>query len=85
MVAIASLALPFHTIRIDFILALPISSPEQYNSILTVTDKFSKAKLLIPGRDDMTARQWANKLLTYLRLCNWGIPKATISDRDAKF
>ena len=83
--AIASLALPFHTICMDFILALPISGLDRFNSILTVTDKFSKAKLLIPGRDNMTAKQWASRLLTYLKLCNWRIPKATISDRDAKF
>ena len=69
----------------DFIVALPPSGPRLFNSILTVTDKFTKGKLLIPGRDDMSARDWAVQLLDYLRLCNWGIPKTTISDRDPKF
>lgn len=85
MVAITSPALPFHTICMDFIVALLTSGTARYNSILTVTDKFSKAKLLIPGRDDMSAKDWAVQLLDYLRLCNWGIPNATISDRDPKF
>ena len=85
MVAIALPALPFHTICIDFIVALPQSGPNSYNSILTVTDKFSKSKLLIPGREDFSAKDWASRLLDYLRLCNWGIPTATISDRDLKF
>lgn len=85
MVCITSPFLPFHAICMDFILALPSSGPEGYNSILTVTDKFSKGKLLIPGREDMSAKEWATSLLDYLRLCNWGIPKATISNRDVKF
>ena len=85
MVAITSPAVPFHTICMDFIVALPPSGPRSFNSILTITDKFSKGKILIPGRDDMTAKDWATQLLNYLRLCNWGMPRATISDRDPKF
>lgn len=80
MMPITSPPLPFHTICMDFILALPASSREGFNCILTVTDKFSKEKLLIPGREDMSAKDWATRLLDYLKLCNWGIPKATISD-----
>ena len=85
MVAITSPPTPFHTICMDFIVALPASEPEHFNSILTVTDKFSKAKLLISGQKSMNASEWAARLLDYLRLCNWGIPRATISDRDQKF
>lgn len=80
MMAITLPALLFYTICIDFIVALPPAGMAQFNSILTVMDKFSKAKLLIPRRDNMSARDWAVQLLDYLRLCNWGIPKATISD-----
>ena len=85
MAAITSPTLPFHTICMDFIVALPPSGGAKFNSILTVTDKFSKCKLLIPGRDDESAKYWGKQLLNYLRLCNWGIPKAIISDRDPKF
>ena len=77
--------IPFHTIAMNFIVALPVEGPELYNALLTVSCKFSKAKIFIPGRDDYSAADWAILLLTYLRLCNWGIPRATISDRDAKF
>ena len=69
----------------DFIVALPPSGTEQFNSILTVINKFSKGKILIPRQDDVSARQWAIQLLNYLKLCNWRIPNATISDRDPKF
>ena len=50
--------IPFHTITIDFIMALPISSPEGYNVIMTVTDKFTKRIGFIPGKDTWTAEQW---------------------------
>jgi len=47
---------PFHTLTIDFILALPvIKAPETYKTIMSVTDKFSKTVTLISGRDTMTA------------------------------
>ncbi len=76
---------PFHTLTIDFILALPLSKPDKYNTIMSVTDKFSKAITLIPGRDTMTAEDWAIALLDRLALLNWGLPRAIISDRDRKF
>ena len=85
MIAITSPPLSFHTICIDFILALSLSSPGHLTSILTVIDKFSKKKLLIPGQKDISSAEWAKQLLHYLRLGNWGIPKVTINDQDAKF
>lgn len=69
----------------DFIVALPVKGPELYNALLTVSCKFPKAKIFILGRDDYSAADWAILLLTYLCLCNWGIPRAAISDCDAKF
>jgi hypothetical protein len=44
-------AIPFHTIAMDFIVALPVTkAAEGYNSLLTITDKFLKRVLLIPGQ-----------------------------------
>ena len=74
---------PFHTITIDFILALPSSG--DFNAVMSVTDKFSKRVTLIPGKDDWTAAQWAEALLDQLWLADWGLPKVIISDRDRKF
>ena len=85
MNAIAMLMFYFHTICIDFIMALPISSSEKYNNTLIVINKFSKKKLLILGPKNMIAKSWVDQLLDYLRLCNWSISKAMISDRDLKF
>ncbi|KAI0997351.1 hypothetical protein K3495_g10832 [Podosphaera aphanis] len=76
----------FHTITIDFILCLPVSTDgNKFDAILSVTDKFSKAVTFIPGGKNWTASQWATALLDRLSLINWGLPRIIISDRDRKF
>ena len=48
---------PFYTLTIDFILVLSvIKAPETYETIMSVTDKFSKAVTLISERDTMTVK-----------------------------
>jgi hypothetical protein len=85
---------PFHTIAMDFILSLPeipavapwkIEGHDIFDSMMTVTDKFSKKTLLIPGHTTYTAENWAEILFRMLLLADWGIPSAIISDRDRKF
>lgn len=75
----------YYTIRQDFIMALPKSSPEKYDCLLTVTDKFWKKLTLIPGRETYRAKDWAVALLDHLIISDWGLPKVMISDRDPKF
>lgn len=75
---------PFHTISIDFILALP-QTAEGFNCALSVTDKFSKRISVIPGKVTWNAEQWADALIDRLWIMDWGMPKAIISDRDKKF
>jgi hypothetical protein len=74
----------FHTIVIDFILALPVA-PDGDDCLLTFTCKASKTKLLIPGKTTWTAERWGKALLAKLLENNWGVPCKTISDRDKKF
>ena len=81
---IDSPAVPFHTISIDFILALPVSR-EGFDAVLTVTEKFSKRITLIPGKSTWTAKDWANALIERLWIADWGTPKVILSDRDRKF
>ncbi|PFH55403.1 hypothetical protein XA68_18403 [Ophiocordyceps unilateralis] len=95
LVPIQSPAIPFHTIAMDFVTGLPTVPSENlpwlqpagmfFNSLLTVTDKFSKMCILIPGHEVFTAEEWAWRLFHELMRCNWGIPKRIISDRDPKF
>ena len=75
---------PFHTITIDFILALPTSRNGE-DTIMSVTDKFSKRVTFIPGVETWTAEDWAKSLLQHLQLLDWGLPRVIISDRDRKF
>ena len=80
---IATPAIPFHTVAVDFIVALP--DCQSYNSLMTVTCKSTKQNLLIPGAETWSAGDWANIFLTNLVGHDWGIPSAIISDRDSKF
>lgn len=75
---------PFHTITMDFVVALPMTA-EGCDCLLTVTDKFSKRALIVPGRTTYDAAEWADLLLAALIREGWGVPLATISDRDSKF
>jgi hypothetical protein len=76
--------IPFHTITIDFIMALPLSS-EGYDQNMIVTDKFTKRNGIIPGKSTWTAEEWGVALIRHLQTTDWGYPKVIISDRDRKF
>ena len=46
----------FHTLTINFILILSLSKSDKYNTIISVTDKFSKAITLILNQDIITTK-----------------------------
>src|SRR4051794_23056635 len=73
---------PFATITLDFIVALPMSSAES-DALLTITDKFSKYVKLIPGKMTFTAKEWATRYFAEV-FKDWGSPQTVISDRDLK-
>ena len=77
-------AIPFHTIAMDWIVALPVTRAG-FNTLLTITCKFTKRILLIPGVDTWDTATWAEVILTALMGHDWGIPAAIISDRDTRF
>ena len=81
--------LPFKTVTLDFITNLPkcasiLAPGDVFDKLLTVTDKFSKAVILIPGKSTWGAEEWA---IAYHRdvYKRWGWPLAFISDRDPIF
>jgi len=80
---------PFDTITIDLITDLPPCSHEgsanKFDTIMTVTDKFSKAVRFIPGRKDWSAASWAVRFYDDIVLNGWGFPRTIISDRDKRF
>ncbi len=76
-------AMPFTTIALDFITKLPIS--QGYDSILTITDHdCSKAIILIPCHEEITAEGVAGLLIKYL-FVRFGLPMKMISNRDPRF
>jgi len=80
---------PFDTIAIDLTTDLPPCSREGsadiYDTIMTVTDKFSKAVRFIPGRKDWSAIQLSKHFYKDVVLSGWGFPHTIISDRDTRF
>jgi hypothetical protein len=74
--------LPFTSIAMDFIVKLPTS--HGYDSILTITDTFSKACIFIPCNETIDAIETALLYATYI-LPHFGLPSRIISDRDPHF
>ena len=81
---IQSPPMPFFTLILDFVLALPVSK-EGYNALMSVTYKFSKRVTLIKGKDTFTAKDLVHAFLARLDLVDWGLPRELITDRDPKF
>jgi hypothetical protein len=63
---------PWNLVTMDFIVKLPPSTPSRgmkpesqvYDSILTITDKLTRLVRLVPGREDWTAKEWAQAYFT---------------------
>jgi transposase InsO family protein len=66
----------------DFIVKLPIS--KTYDTILTITDTFSKASILIPCNETIDATGVAQLYANYV-LPHYGLPLCIILDRDPHF
>jgi hypothetical protein len=78
------MTLSFHTVTIDFVIALSITSTEE-NAFLIIIDKFFKRISIIAEKNTWNALEWARAWLNALQRENWGISKAIIFDRDSKF
>jgi hypothetical protein len=73
----------FHIITIDFILAL--SDIDKHDCAMFVICKFSKRICLIFEKISWKTRDWVLTLLFRLKILNWELSKAIISDKDSKF
>jgi len=73
-------------ITIDFITKLPPTKlhDEFYDTILTTTDKVSRAVIFSPGKETWTAAEWADVLLRDV-VRRWGVPLSIISDHGSVF
>ena len=73
---------PFTSIAMDFIVKLLTS--ESYDTVLTITDTFSKASIFIPCNKSINAEQTAKLYATYV-LPHYGLPTHIISNCDPHF
>jgi hypothetical protein len=80
---------PFDTWSIDLVTDLPPCNLKHvditYDTVMTITDKYSKAVRFLPGRKDWSATDWAEAIHERVSLNGWGYPRAIISDRDKRF
>ena len=74
---------PFHTMTVDLITDL--LEDEGCDTIMTVTDKFTKAVKFLPGRKDDSSKDWSLAFYDPVVNAGWGYPRVLISDRDPRF
>ena len=58
---------------------------EGFDSVLTITDKFTKRITYIIDKSTWKAKDWAIALLNRLSIADWGLLKIMLIDRDPKF
>ena len=82
--SIKSQVLPFHTVIINFIVALP-EAKNGMNAVFIITNKFFKRISLIFEKITWSASEWARPWLDIIQKEKWNLPRAIFSDRDSKF
>ncbi len=78
-----TMTLLFYTIIIDFIVALFAS--QDYDALLTTTNKFFKKVNLITEKTNWNVFEWILIWLNALQKEKWKLSKVIISNRDFKF
>ncbi len=73
---------PFEVITLDFIPELPESNG--FDNILVVVDKLTKYGIFIPTTTTINEIETANLVFKHI-ICDYGLPRQIISDRDAKW
>jgi transposase InsO family protein len=74
---------PWQVMSMDFVGPLP-RTPDHYDTVLVVIDKFSKEGHLIPTTQHANAKSTAKLLIDHVVRLH-GIPEAIISDRGTQF
>jgi hypothetical protein len=75
---------PWRHMSMDFITHLP-TTPSSHDSILVVTDRFSKIAFFIPCKEAINAQQTARLFFDYIVCRGAGFPLSIVSDRDVRF
>ena len=62
MVLIVTLPIIFHTVTLNFVVKLLVTDTG-FNSMLLITDKFSKRVMLLPEKESYFIKEWASVFL----------------------
>lgn len=73
----------FFTLKVYFILALPLNK-SSYNALMLVIHKFFKKITLIKEKNTWTAKQLAHTFFCRLDFINWRLLRELITDCDSK-
>ena len=73
---------PFEVISMDFIPELPLS--DGYDNVLVIVDKLTKYGIFIPCHTSITEKETAQLVFKHI-ICEYGIPRQIISDRDVRW
>lgn len=68
----------------DFVMKMP-PTKDAYDALLTATCKATKAVLLIKGKENWGAEDWADRYVKKIVSHEWGLPRVQITDRDPRF
>ncbi|KAL1615149.1 hypothetical protein SLS54_009231 [Diplodia seriata] len=68
----------------DFVVKLP-PTRNSFDMLLSITRKATKELLLLKGKENWSAPQWADKYVRKILSHGWGIPRIQITDRDLRF
>ncbi len=74
---------PWQHVSMDFVGPFP-RTPRKNTHVMVIVDRFTKWAYFIPTKDNLTAKEVAKLFLDRV-YSNHGMPRAIISDRDARF
>lgn len=84
MISISFTNILFHTITLNFILALLISI-KKLKCLLIIIDKFFKRLMLISDKFTWSVKKWTHALIERLQQVNWNMLSMIIFNCDLKF
>ena len=75
---------PWQHANLDFVTALPVAGELDFNAAIVLTDRYSRAVIVIPTHENADAFTTARRFICHA-FPRTGLPEKLISDRDPKF
>ena len=82
---IQSPVISFHTVIINFILALSATIESDFDAVMTIMCKFIKRIILIFDKQNWFAEEWTSAFLIEVLNHDWNVSRVIISNKNRKF